>query len=465
MNREGNKGTFNLLERVAKEISERRMFGRGESILIAVSGGLDSMVLLHVLARLSGDNGWRLAVAHFNHCLRGRSSDADERLVERAARKLGLPFIADRANVRQFARDQKLSIEMAARRLRHRFLVRVAMKRNIRRVALAHHADDQVELFFLRLLRGAGGEGLAGMKWSGPSPENARVRLVRPLLGESRKELLAWAAREKIPYREDASNAQMDFQRNRIRHELLPLLAKRYQPGLDRVILRQMEIAGAEAEFAIEAARKWLASKRRTGFASLPIALQRRVIQLQLIKERIPADFDLIEQLREASDRPVSVSPKTVVSRDDAGVVKTMEPMATGFNTNELRIRLRGRSGEISFESTRVSWDIIEGGDGILRARKKPVNCEHFDADKVGRVICLRHWRPGDRFEPIGLGRAAKLQDLLTNQKIPSTLRRGLLVGATTAGELFWVEGLRMAERFKLDKSTVRELKWCWKRV
>ncbi|MDB6023305.1 MAG: tRNA(Ile)-lysidine synthetase, partial [Pedosphaera sp.] len=144
-----------LARQVGLSIAERRPFRRGEAILVAVSGGLDSMVLLHLLSHLAKVKEWRLTVAHFNHQLRGRSSDADERLVERTAKKLGLPFVVDRANVRQYAREHKLSLEMAARKLRHGFLARAAAERNIRTIALAHHANDQVELFFVRLLRGA----------------------------------------------------------------------------------------------------------------------------------------------------------------------------------------------------------------------------------------------------------------------------------------------------------------------
>jgi len=153
-----------LLQQVERQIQNHRLLKRGQKILVAVSGGLDSMVLLHCLQALSAKRRWKLAVAHFNHQLRGRSSDADETLVRQTASALKLPFVAGSANVQAFAAKSKLSVEMAARKLRHEFFARVARERHIQVVALAHHADDQVELFFLRLLRGAGGEGVAGMK-------------------------------------------------------------------------------------------------------------------------------------------------------------------------------------------------------------------------------------------------------------------------------------------------------------
>ena len=267
-----------FLQRVEGEIQNRRLLLRGQKILVAVSGGVDSMALLRVLHLLAPKNRWRISVAHFNHRLRGRASDADERLVRKTAAAMKLPVFAESADVKAFAAKSKLSLEMAARKLRHEFLARVARQNKIKTIALAHHADDQVELFFLRLLRGAGGEGLAGMKWRSPSPADKTISLVRPLLGFSKAELLEFARENKIQFHDDATNFSGDFLRNRIRNELLPLLRKNYQPGLDKAVLRLMEIVGAEAEFVGEAARQWLDKPARLtcrsagtrGSASLP---------------------------------------------------------------------------------------------------------------------------------------------------------------------------------------------------
>ena len=423
------------------------------------------MVLLHLLARLAPAHRWTLTVAHFNHQLRGRSSEADQRLVEQIAKKLGLPFIAGRADVRAHALAQGESIEMAARELRHKFLAQTALRQKIRVVALAHHADDQVELFFLRLLRGASAEGLAGMKWRNPSPANSRVTLARPLLAESKAALNAWAAHEKIPFREDATNALLDIRRNRVRHELLPLLAGKYQPGLTQVILRQMDIFAADAELVNQAALKWLKSKRPSKFEKLPVAVQRSCLQLQLAQKGVVPNFDLIEQIRSLEDRPVAINVDESAMRDAAGRVQVQSTRKPGFSDRQTRRQLTGRAGEFLFDNVQITWEIGPLAAGTVRAAKNRVNSEYFDADKVGHAIGLRHWRPGDRFQPIGMAGGVKLQDLFTNRKIPRAERRGLTVATTAGGELFWVEGLRLAERFKLDKNTVRGLKWCWERL
>jgi len=498
--------------RAETAIAERRLISRGAGVVVAVSGGLDSMVLLEVLARLAPRHNWRLAVAHLNHGLRGRSSDADERLVKRTAARLRLRFVSERADVAGRAKERGISVEMAGRELRHKFLSETAASLGFRTIALAHHADDQVELFLLRLLRGAGSEGLAGMKWRSASPHRMgmedlqkgtkrtkgsagggkAIELIRPLLGITKKEMAEYARKMRVRFREDATNAQLDFQRNRIRHELLPMLEAKYQPAVRRVILRQMEILGEEGEFMLEEASKWLkrlrsaecgvrsgrkASRRQgsafseakggvdTKFAGLPVAVQRRVLQIQAEEAGVGVNYELIEQLRREPGRLVSVGEGLAVSRSVDGTVSVRQVGHNDFNGREMAVELRGMGGVLTFDGVEIAWRALGGWNGTIRARKAAVNLEHFDADKVGERVVLRHWRPGDRFQPIGMREAVKLQDLFTNEKVLRERRRELMVATTASGEIFWVEGVRLAERFKLDKGTRRRLKWEWKRL
>jgi tRNA(Ile)-lysidine synthase len=507
-----------LLDHVDRSIQTRRLFHPGQRILVAGSGGVDSMVLLHVLHELAPRHGWQLTAAHLNHQLRGRSSDADEQLVRRTAQKLRVPLVAGRAAVAELARRRKLSLEMAARQLRHGFLARTAWRRHIPTVALAHHADDQLELFFLRLLRGSGGEGLGGMKWRTPSVADARIQLVRPLLDQPKAALVEYAAEHGIRYREDASNAVLDFQRNRIRHELLPLLRSKYQPGLDRTISRVMAIVGAEADLAGRAAEEWLAGRERPKaearspkegrspkseegratwqqclrFDQLPLAVQRRCVQVQLVRLGIVPDYELVEQLRARADRPVGVSRAQAYGgarvgkkgreptegpaaqaggtagllhavRDASGWVQLQVGGPEEFSSSSAEIELGAGAGEVEFDGARIWWRIHSRG--VAPQPKAPLRQECFDADKVGSPISLRHWQPGDRFQPIGMTCPVKLQDFFTNQKVPRGRRRRLIVATTADGVVFWVEGLRISERFKLTKRTIRRLQWRWKRL
>lgn len=477
----------------------RRLFRPRQSILVAVSGGLDSMVLLDLLKAFSGTLGWRLTVAHLNHCLRGRSSDADESFVCRAAAGFGLPAVSERADVRRFSREHGISLEMAARRLRHEFLARTALRLSISAIALAHHADDQLELFFLRLLRGSGAEGLAGMKWSSPSPLNPRIKLFRPLLDLSKSDLREYASKHKVRFREDETNSRLHIRRNRIRHELLPLLRSHYQPALDKIVLRTMEVLGAEAEEVGQQAR--LALKRihakstanTSGFAQLPVAVQRRCVQIQLLGLGLTPDYELIEQLRTVPGQLITTTPPerqtlggvkkelfenefepVFVARDPSGLLRVAPAKNRSFQGDALEIEIGAEAGEATFAGAHLMWSLKPAGQGFkVRKKNRPTSRlifkpirgrEVFDAERVGSRVQLRHWRPGDRFQPIGMASPVKLQDFFTNQKIPSDLRRQLIVAATALGDVFWVQGMRISERFKLTKHSIRCLHWRWQR-
>ena len=315
------------------------------------------------------------------------------------------------------------------------------------------------------------------MKWRNASPANARIQLVRPLLEQSKESLRDYAAAEKIPFREDASNEWLDIQRNRIRRELLPLLRRKYQPALGRNVLRLMEILRAESEFVSEAAEAWIeccdskatpaAKLVRSGmsFEELPLAVQRRSIQLQLLRHGIPADFGWVERLRTSAGKPFTVMPQIAVSRDANGKLEIRESSIVTPNSAELEIDLRAGAGETVFGDRTIQWTI----EARARAREafrvppRQAGMEMFDADKIGPRLLLRHWRPGDRFQPIGMSQPVKLQDLFTNQKIPQSERRDLIVAVTPENEVFWVEKLRISERFKLTPQTARRLVWRWK--
>jgi tRNA(Ile)-lysidine synthase len=302
------------------------------------------------------------------------------------------------------------------------------------------------------------------MKWNNPSPSDSRIRLVRPLLGQTKNELANYARQEGILFREDATNASRDGQRNRIRNELVPLLTKGYQPALLKTTLRLMDILGANADFVRKMTDDWLRRKPRKPFSEVDVAIQRQCLQTQLFKLGIEADFELIERLRQTPKQKISVNANLLVFRDTAGRVHATEVATNSFNSSELSVDLSPGQGKTRFANLEINWRIIAAEATLPSRLKLAPACESFDADQIGSTVRLRHWQPGDRFHPIGMSSSVKLQDLLTNRKIPAARRRELVVATTATSQIFWVEGFRISEDFKLDKTTSRQLRWSWRR-
>ena len=267
--------------------------------LIGVSGGRDSVALLHALV----DAGFRrLIVCHLNHGLRGRAAAADARFVAALAAKLGLECVAEKVDVAQFAADHSLSLETAARQVRYDFFARVARLHRCRALFLAHHADDQAETFLFNLCRGAGRLGLGGMSRDGQrTVAGVRLRLLRPMLGVWRKEIDAYVKSRKIRFREDESNASREFTRNRVRHDLWPVLERVFGRNVKKTLWRTARILRDEEE--------WLAAlsgEAETGaqlavpeLCAQPLAQQRRRILAWLRRNAVPnAGFDEVETVR-----------------------------------------------------------------------------------------------------------------------------------------------------------------------
>jgi tRNA(Ile)-lysidine synthase len=481
-----------FLGNVARDMSEHGLVANGPAcVLVAVSGGVDSVVLLEVLHRLSGRGGWRLVVAHFNHQLRGAESDGDEQFVQALAKRLGWQCVIGRGALRKRATAKGGSLEMRAREARHQFLAATARTSGAACVALGHHADDQAELFLLRMLRGAGSEGFAGMKWSGPSSVDAGVRLIRPLLGRSREEIQTFARDWDLASRDDSSNDRTDILRNRIRKVLIPLLEKDFQPGLRRLLTREAEVLGAEAEYLSQASEEWLRGLARPSrpsrpFGILPLALQRRVLVSQLLKLGLAPEFELVESLRRHPDKnggAVRLPSGKILQRTKAGLVILKSRGRDGRRLGEdLSRRPRAQrvvpslvspekavaldlgagegTGRAEVGGYRLEWRIREGSRPDFR-RPRPGR-EWFDADKVGARIELRTWRSGDRFQPVGLPQAARLQNLFTNARVPPERRRTCLLATGAAGRIWWVDGLRIGEAGKITPATRRSLEWKW---
>jgi len=428
-------------------------------LLVAVSGGCDSVALLHALARQPARYRAAHVVAHVDHGWREESRD-DAIFVERLAERLGFRCVRTRLKPDQDSGGE--SREMWARRRRHAFLASTARELALGTVALAHQADDQVELFLLRLFRGAGGIGLGGMRWVSPSPADPGVILARPLLSVARTGIATWLGRIGESFREDGSNRDLSIPRNAIRHQLLPLLRDFAGPGLDAALLRAADLTGADADCVREWAEGWMASHESAGFETLHRAVQRAVIRETLIRLGQEPDYDLIERLRLKPGGGTSAhggvnwvrQPGTAgISRVVAATTRAGPTSVTGGK----RIRLAGKRGSVELGDATLLW-----------SRSKPPRQwsgrvdgdEWFDPAGLGDEVQVRRWEPGDRYRPLGGRGSIKLQDVFTNARVPRGERARRWVGVVGSGEIFWVEGMPPGEDFKVVEGMETAIRW-----
>jgi tRNA(Ile)-lysidine synthase len=452
-----------LPARVARSIQEQRLFAPGDTIILALSGGADSTAMLDLFSRLP-ELSPRLVAAHLNHCLRGPESDRDEEFVRSLAEQYRIPLECRRVDVKEHSRKERLNLEDAGRRARIGFLSELRDSWQATAVALAHHADDQAETVLMRLLRGAGPRGLAGMPY-----RNGR-KFIRPLLGVTRVELAAYLAERGLTWREDASNQDTAFLRNRIRHELLPLL-EQYNPAIRERLAATAAVLSDEHHLlnrlTMEVVDRACAKDGDTFTCSVkhlteqPPALRRRLFRLLL--ERLAGNLDHftgrhIEDLEHLLDSPrpnavLNLPQRITALREYGSLVlrRTFAPPPTDMG--ELAITGTGHyqlPGGVSLTLTSVPASAVAEPLGADTALFNPVR-NPFPWH-------VRTFRNGDRIVPFGMAGSKKVKELFIDAKIPHSQRRSiplLFCGDT----LLWVCGLRTSQLARLDDTSDRAIK------
>ena len=433
-------------------------------VVVGVSGGVDSMVLLELLRTGWIDGKDSIKVAHLNHGLREQESNADEAMVEKYCRQHRISFMAKRVEINRLADKHPGSVEMVAREVRHTFLADFAHRVNARCILLGHHADDQLETFFLRLFRGTNSQGLAGMRAVAVSPADRGLRLVRPMMRLWKREIRGYAKTRGVPFREDESNLDTAFDRNRIRHELMPSIEAVLGASRCRNLLKTMDRVRVESEALGEWAETWLPGERgESAFQDLPLAVRRQIVVNQLFDFEATVSTALIDEFVLSPQKLIQVNAKTWLTRMPGGRVKRHWPSTLSFQTDQRIVKTPGlgNSEALAFGRRKLRIKTAE-----YHGSKPPAGTiahECFDAAKIGGAIVLRFWQPGDRYRPIGLGGWVKLQDAFTNAKVSVEERRIRLVAESAEKrEIFWVEGLRISETFKLEEGTQQCLFWHW---
>jgi tRNA(Ile)-lysidine synthase len=434
-----------LAHSVLQYIRHQGLLKAGDRIGVAVSGGADSIALLRLLLELRRELGVVLSVVHFNHMLRGTESDGDERFATRLAQGHELELYCDRGDVAKHAADRHLSTEAAARQLRYRYFRRLMGEGRLNRIATGHTLDDQAETVLLRVVRGAGTRGLAGI-YPQLSVNGSQFSVIRPLLSTRRKQLEAYMAEIGQDWREDSSNRDLRHARNRVRHGILPRLERGLNPAVRETLAETAEIARSEEEYwQKEVARVlpqvWEAAQRTIRLAELsrlPLALRRRVIRAAAESLSLRLEFRHVEEILGLG----SVTAKSAVLPKGWAISKTKDELrfetqsgpALAISDYEYALAVPGVVQVVEagawFEAALVPGSAAPG-----------YNPDHmFDPTLLQKELTVRNWRPGDRFWPAHSKSPKKIKELLQERKLTGTARK-LWPVVVSGQEIVWVRG------------------------
>jgi tRNA(Ile)-lysidine synthase len=452
-----------LIQQVKQTIKEQKMLSRGQRVVAAVSGGADSVVMLHILLELREEYRLAILVAHMDHGLRGQESRRDHDFVRDLAKRLGLQFVSRRLKKGEL-KGLGTSPQEAARLKRYAFFEEAARGFGAHRVALGHTSDDQAETVLMRLLKGSSLSGLAGI------PPKRGI-FIRPLIGTSRASIEEYARERGIFFVTDSTNLTVKYLRNRVRLELIPELAKEYNPSIKETLARTAAVLASDDDFIEKAAEKAFAGalvERKGGSITLErgklkrfhralsaraflMAVRSLGMESELSSVHVEAFFEIMDSSR----------PNASISLP--GGIKAKREYAT------MIIEAVKASESTFFEQTLAVPGIARlQGIGVIEAElvKPPkkfsgrADTAWFDYDALSSLgpLIVRQARPGDRMAPFGMTGHRKLKDIFIDSKVPLATRKRTPV-VTAGGEVLWVAGLRQSSLFSVSRRTTRALR------
>ncbi|WP_054944018.1 tRNA lysidine(34) synthetase TilS [Paenibacillus ihuae] len=461
-----------LVQYVMESAAEHELWAPHDTIVVAVSGGPDSVALLRILHEISlNRTPLNLVCAHVNHGFRAESQEEAE-FVRALADELGIPFELAEFDIPSIVKKSGLGPEGAAREKRYQFLIETAKRHGARAVALAHHADDQAETVLMRLLRGSGPSGLAGMRWK---RTEKKVELIRPFLRINKTALIGLCQSEGFAYAMDASNLLMKYKRNAVRLEVLPMLEK-YNPKVKQSLLQLSEIAGAEDEFMEANALKCFEeivlfehgkyTFKRASFAAVPSALQRRLIKLilnYLSADSRTLDFSKIEAVR----RGTLQEHPTVWSLDLGGGLICVRQYDTILFSSKPPQQQVSYTYRLSLPDSRLElWEIgkamtmtvLERESFALQGEDSGKMSAWFDSDELVLPLTVRSRLPGDTIRVMGLNGSKKVKDIYIDDKIPSSERSRIPLVCDGSGNIVWIPGVRRSMHAAVGRHTASVL-------
>ena len=476
-----------FVQKILQTIEDHGMIRKGDAVLVGVSGGPDSMALFHAMAALSGDLDIRLGVAHLNHCLRGRESDKDEEFVAAVAQRLGMPFYSERMDIRKEREKTRVSLEEAARAVRYCFFHKIRRDMGFDKIALGHHQDDNAELILLYLLRGSGPAGISGIP-------PIRGDIIRPLIRVYRSEILEFLKILNIAHVLDSSNDDPQFLRNRIRHQLLPVLKTGYNPKIVQSLNRLGNILRSE--------EAWLTSIIAPLYDAACVRTDedRTVLSVSRLRDLHPAALSRV--IRKAIGQ-VKGDLRRISWKHIESIVEFIQRTGSDAHT-DIRLDLPDRiriirnadhliiarenqnlrpskpatslSPPVIFEYQIPLSTVDSGTPAVLSEINARIQLTRiprdqirdlsgcnsrtafFDWDRLQFPLTIRNMRPGDRFVPLGAGGTQKLKKFFIDHKIPISARPRVPVVVSNE-VIIWIGGHRISEQVKITPETRTILK------
>ncbi|MBI5400252.1 tRNA lysidine(34) synthetase TilS [Candidatus Saganbacteria bacterium] len=453
-----------IKETFLETIKEYKMLASGDSVLIAVSGGADSLALLHLLAEYQKELGIAIHIAHLNHMIRKGDADLDVRFVQAVAQKLGLQAIVESFDVQSFAKEEKIGLEDAARRARYAFYDRAANQVGANKIAVGHTADDNVETFLMRLLRGSGLKGLCGIP-------PVRGKIIRPLIKVWRREINEYVDSLKLVPRSDHTNYESRFTRNRVRLKLIPQL-KIYNLNIKEIILQTILLLTDDQEYIDGKAQESLVETYISGSEN-EIKLNLKAIKeregpvqghlLRKAIEKVKGDLldltfkhiqDILEKLESTERWELHLPGQIYAAGNGREIIiskqKPEEPEDQAF------FYTTTVPGEVTIKELNKKIKIEWASTAELTADP---NVAFVDYASLGKNIIVRSRGEGDRFVPFGMKGSKKLQDFFVDEKIPQGLR-GAIAIVESNGRIIWLAGWRLDDRAKITKNTKKIVKF-----
>lgn len=430
-----------MLDRLKGYIEEKNLFNHSEKLLIAVSGGVDSMVLLDLMRQLN----YSIHVAHCNFNLRARESDLDEEFVKEYCETHQIPFFVTSFETKEIAAERKISIQMAARELRYEWFAELQKEHGLDRLITAHHLNDQVETFFIHLIRGSGLRGLSGIpiktEW-----------IARPLSFSTKAEVREYAAQKNIKFREDASNQDDKYLRNKIRLDIIPELEELNPTFIQNaqksmsLIQESLSLLDAEVKRFTAIGVEVKGNERKIDWKKLQQSISPQLLAFELLK---PFGFNGA-QIESIINSPEITTGSILESETHTLLVNRQELVIAPKSDRSVA---RETIQSLIFENRWLKGEVIAREE--LNSFPDGKNTAVFDADKIALPVVLDGWKKGDAFQPFGMKTFKKLSDFFIDEKL-SLFQKEKVQILRSADAIIWVVGHRVDNRFKVEENTER---------